>query len=392
MVDLEVHAGPVRDPDGAIVAAVGMAFDASERVEAERRLRDSESLHRTGAERLRAALDAGALGTWELDLAAHVVRMDATLAAMLGLPPAPTELSQAEMMRFFDPVDEPRASKVLADAVSTGRPYADDLRMLTAQQEHRWFVARGAVLLDMRKVLGVISDITERREREDALQAALTARDVTMREADHRIKNSLQLVVALLQLQLGRVADADARAALAAAMARVHAVADAHLALQQSPDMRKFEIIRMLEDLCARMGALNPMAPVRFAARGRLWLDASLAIPLGLIASELLTNALRHAYPPGTPGEVALTVDAVDGMLDVRVVDGGVGLPQAPSRQGLGGTVVQTLTRQIGATLTTESEPGRGVRITIRMRLPTDADAAGGDDNREMATSGAATA
>jgi two-component sensor histidine kinase len=296
------------------------------------------------------------------------------------------------MMRFFDPVDEPRASKVLADAVSTGRPYADDLRMLTAQQEHRWFVARGAVLLDMRKVLGVISDITERREREDALQAALTARDVTMREADHRIKNSLQLVVALLQLQLGRVADADARAALAAAMARVHAVADAHLALQQSPDMRKVEIIRMLEDLCARMGALNPMAPVRFAARGRLWLDASLAIPLGLIASELLTNALRHAYPPGTPGEVALTVDAVDGMLDVRVVDGGVGLPQAPSRQGLGGTVVQTLTRQIGATLTTESEPGRGVRITIRMRLPTDADAAGGDDNREMATSGAATA
>jgi two-component sensor histidine kinase/PAS domain-containing protein len=377
LVDLEVHAGPVRGADGAIVASVGMAFDVSERVRAERRLAESEAQHRAAAERLRAALDAGALGLWEFDLTTRRVRLDATLAKMLDLPPEPVELPPSVMPRFFDPADEPRARKVLADAIAAGGVYADEMRMVTARQQTRWFVARGAVLLDIGKVLGVISDITLRREREDALQEALNARDVTMREADHRIKNSLQLVVSLLYLQLGRVADADARVALSAAMARVNAIADAHLALQQSPDLRNVEISRMLEDLCGRMGSLNPAVTVQFKADAPSWLDATQAIPLGLIASELLTNALRHAYPPGAPGDVTLTVETDGGMLDMTIADGGVGLPATPARRGLGTTVIDTLARQIGAAVASRSEPGQGTTVIVRLKPQSEPEVAG---------------
>ena len=253
MVDLEVHAGPVRDAAGAIVASVGMAFDVSERVEAERRLRASEASYRSQAERLRAAVEA---------------------------------------------------------------------------------------------------------------------RDLLMQEADHRIKNSLQLVVSLLQLQMAKVAHPDARAALAAAIARVHAVAHAHRALQHSPDLRRIAVDTMLSELSGRIAALNPAVALRCDVSARCELDAEQAIPLGLIASEVLTTALRHAYPPGATGEITLRASCDGGMLDLLIVDDGVGLPEGGPRPGLGSTVVAALARQIGADVTRQSAPGQGVTVTIRVRAP----------------------
>jgi PAS domain S-box-containing protein len=249
-VDLAVYAGPVRNEAGAIVAAVGMAFDISDRTRAEARLRESEAQYREAAERLQAALDA---------------------------------------------------------------------------------------------------------------------REVLMREADHRIKNSLQLVGSLLRLQRGRVSDADAAHALDAAIGRMDAVADAHLAFQRSPDLKHLDIGRSLEDLCVRVGALNPAVRLRCTVPVGLLLDSDQAIPLGLIASEVLTNALRHAFPLGEGGAVEVRLTLEGAGLAMVITDDGVGLPAGTVRRGLGSTVVTTLARQIGATAAVASEPGRGTTVTIRL-------------------------
>jgi two-component sensor histidine kinase/PAS domain-containing protein len=377
MADLEVHAGPVRGTDGSIVAAVGMAFDIGERVEAERRLRESEAQYRATAERLSAAIDAGTLGLWELDLCTQRVLLGATLAAMLGLPAQAVELDRADMLQFAHPDDQVRASEVFAGALAAGKAYADEMRMLTAQNKERWFVTRGAVLPDAQKVVGVIRDVTQRREREEALRASLRLREILMREADHRIKNSLQLVTSLLRLQLSRVDDPDAQHALEAAMARVTAVSDAHLALQRSPDLKSIEIDLILGDLCRRVGLLNPSVTIRCEADIGLWLDAELAIPLGLIASELLTNALRHAFPPGKSGQVTLTAVSGGGNLDLTVADDGAALPATPTRPGLGTTVTTALARQTGATITTQSAQGSGTTVSLHIALPTVSEIAG---------------
>ncbi len=258
IVDLEVHAGPVRNADGAIVAAVGMAFDVTQRLEAERRLQRSEAQYRQTA---------------------------------------------------------------------------------------------------------------------SSLQAALEERDVLMHEADHRIKNSLQLVVSLLRLQLRRVCDSDAREALSAAIARVTAIADAHLALQRSPDLRSLDLSQSMRDLCRNLGALNPSVEIRCDIAADLWMDAERALPLGLIASELLTNALRHAFAPGAPGVVTLKLQAAQTVLELIVADDGVGLPAAAVQRGLGSTVIAALARQIGAALQVDSAPGQGTRVTARMALAPPAEA-----------------
>jgi len=368
-VDLEVHAGPVRDGSGRIVAAVGMAFDVSDRVESERRLQESEARHRAMARRLRAALDVGEIGLWELDLATERVQLDAKIAALLGLPAEPVEMTRADMQRFVDPEDRARAREVAAHAIAKGADYADEVRMRTARGEPRWFAVRGAVLQDARKVIGVVRDVTQRRRREEALQEALRARDLLMQEADHRIKNSLQLVVSLLTLQAGRTADPDARHALAQAIAQVHTVADVHLGLQHAPDLRSIEIDQMLRDICHRLGALNPSVTLRYDMKAKVRLDAERAIPLGLVVCELVTNALRHAFPAGRPGEIALATCADGEILAVTVADGGIGLPPAPRRAGLGTTVIAAMSKQIGATVDTASTPGHGTRATIRLNV-----------------------
>jgi len=172
-------------------------------------------------------------------------------------------------------------------------------------------------------------------------------------------------------------------------MARVDAIATAHLALQRSPDLRGIEIDRMLADLCRSAGALNPAMTVRCDARFGLWLDAEQAIPLGLIASEALTNALRHARPAGAPGEVRLTAADEAGALTMTIADDGAGLPAAPAPPGLGSLLVATLARQIGASVTTRSEPGRGVRVVVRLEPPAPTPARPATDAAATASIGA---
>jgi two-component sensor histidine kinase/PAS domain-containing protein len=374
LVDLEVHAGPVRGAKGEIVAAVGMAFDVTRRADAERRLQESEARYRAVSDRLSTAIDAGALGLWELDLAAQTIRIDTKLAVMLGLPAEPAELTCAEAVQFIDPDDQPRAREVFAAAIATGASYADELRMRAAGNEARWFVVRGVVLPEAWIVVGVMRDVTARRRREEALHAALTARDILMREADHRIKNSLQIVGSLLRLQLGGIADPDARSALEEAITRVNAVAQAHLALQRSPDLRTMEIDRVLADLSAGLAMLNPRVTISCAADTGVGLDAGAAIPLGLIVSELITNAMRHAFPPGQTGQVRLTAIARDGLYRMTIADYGVGLPVDAMRAGLGTRIVAALARQAGATVSTSSEPGQGTAVTVSLPLPAVAD------------------
>jgi PAS domain S-box-containing protein len=368
-VELEVYAGPVRGETGDIVASVGMAFDVTERLAAERRLLTSEAECRATAERLRAAIDAGALGMWECDLDSYDLQIDGAMAAMLGMPAVPSILRSRDLQAMIHPDDAGTANRAMAAAIANGGTYSDESRLRGQDGRYRTLISRGTVMTQSRKAIGVVSDVTARREREDALQAALLARDLLAREADHRIKNSLQLVASMLRLQMARTDNAEISDALGEAIARVDAVGNAHLALQGSADLRTIEIDQMVADLCTRVGSLNPAIAVRCQAASGLMVDAEQAIPLGLITSELLTNALRHAYPPGCRGEVAVTVRQMENGLALIVADGGRGLAATPASPGLGTTVIRMLSRQIGADTRTASAPGQGTSVTLTMPL-----------------------
>jgi two-component sensor histidine kinase len=211
-------------------------------------------------------------------------------------------------------------------------------------------------------------DVTALKRTEAALREAIAARELLQREADHRIKNSLQLVISVLRVQRGRVHDPQAVALLDEALARIAAVAEAHAALQRSPDLRDAEAGRMLEELAGFVGRLDPAVTIRCARSGDTRLEVERAIPLGLLVTELLTNAVRHAYPGRAGGVVELRVAGrEDGALEVTVSDRGIGMGEAPSPGSLGRELVRAMAAKVGAEVATRSMPGAGTEVTLRI-------------------------
>ena len=211
----------------------------------------------------------------------------------------------------------------------------------------------------------------ERANREAELQQEAKRREILAREADHRIKNSLQLVASLLTLQRARLRDPQAVAALDEAIARVMAVAESHRALQQSADLRTISLEAMLTDLCGHVAQLSDTIAVGCSCEHGIELDAERAIPLGLIVSELVTNAFRHAYPDGQRGMVRLRATTTGESVEIIIADDGVGMDEADSGKdgSLGVTIVNSLVRQIGAELSVRSGQGQGTVVTLRLPM-----------------------
>jgi two-component sensor histidine kinase len=222
----------------------------------------------------------------------------------------------------------------------------------------------------MQVAANLLGVAVERARREAELREALDRHELVLREADHRVKNSLQLVASLLTLQRSRLSDPGAIEALDDAIARVQSVAETHRALYRSRDLRTVGLADMLGGLCAQVGRLSPNVTVLCRAPPDLELDAERALPLGLIVSELLTNAIRHAYPDRTGGVVQVTAGVEQEFVVIRCTDEGVGT-QPPTGGGrtLGTNIVSALARQIAAVLEVEAAPGKGTVASLRLPI-----------------------
>jgi PAS domain S-box-containing protein len=353
-------AGDVAETIASGEDITSQGLDSEERKRVEATLRQQAS-------RLSIALEAGALGTWEVDLASKAVYWDARVAGMLGMEERPIQLHRRDQILFIDEGDRQRVANEFSTAVRTNGLFSSEFRGRTAPGETRWFVSQAVVSRSERRVIGVLRDVTDRRRREDALREALTAREMLIREADHRIKNSLQMVISLLTIQQLRMTSADAADAVTSAIARVEAIAEAHYALQQSKDLRHVDFGKMLRDLCGKLATLRADTAILCTLDGDLTLSADLAIPFALMTSEMLTNALRHAYPANTPGDIIVGATNEGGVLTVSIVDQGKGMAATTGTPGLGTQLIASFAKQLSAKVETRSTPGVGTQILIRI-------------------------
>ena len=362
MLPVLCSSGPITDSEGRITGAVLAWRDIKD-------LHDAQKTARESNDRLALALRAGGLGTWETDLSTNLTRWDARLAEMLGLPHEATTAEAGRLSELIHPDDRERVTGIYMSAGRSGSPFAAEFRVMSVQGEERWLASQGVWVGG--RAIGVVHDVTERRRKEERLQQALADRDLLVREADHRIKNSLQLIAGLLALQQARLSDPEASAALSDAIARVRAVGETHKSLNQSSDLKTVDFGQTLSDICEHIGDLTTSVTLTCRHEGDLKLDAERAIPLGLLVSELLTNASKHAYPQGVAGLVSAQASSSQGELVVCVVDQGVGSPDIGTIQGagLGGSIVRGLAKQIGATVDVASSPGSGTTITVRLPL-----------------------
>lgn len=200
--------------------------------------------------------------------------------------------------------------------------------------------------------------------------AALTQRDLLLREVYHRVKNNLQVVDGLLLLQSRKLADPDAVAAIEGLRKRVYAIGLVHHQLMGSSDLKTFDVGVFLRDLVAHLQQGAPDTVTLRIDAAPLSVDLDFAVPLGLLVTELITNALKHAFPNGA-GEVRVDLEAPqEGEVVLRIADNGVGFsdPTGTPTPSLGLTIVKGLVRQLRGRI--QSSQANGVRWEARFPAP----------------------
>jgi PAS domain S-box-containing protein len=224
----------------------------------------------------------------------------------------------------------------------------------------------------------ILRDITERHKTEQALRdvaeklsQSLAEKETLLREVHHRVKNNLQVISSLLTLQADTVTDAGAAIALKESQRRVFSMAMVHERLCNSQKLDEIDFAAYLQTVVRELFHSYASASGKVVSRVeatpvRLRMDQ--AIPCGLILNELVTNALKYAYPDGS-GEVliGLTYDPDDN-IQLTVSDRGAGLPEGfdvKSTKSLGMRIVHVLSRQLGGQLSVRSRPGTEFRLVF---------------------------
>ncbi|GAA0592083.1 hypothetical protein GCM10009099_32030 [Caenispirillum bisanense] len=213
------------------------------------------------------------------------------------------------------------------------------------------------------------------RTTNSALEAAVAEKSLLLHEVHHRVKNNLQMVEALLALQSSRV-DEDSRQALEAARRRINALGFVHQQLLGGGDLTTLRADTFLRDLCDRLalsfGAEDRGISLAVGAEP-LPLPLDLAIPIGLIVNEVLSNAFKHAFPDGRRGTISVSLGRQDGMLCLRLGDDGCGCGcqedaaavPVPTGRSLGHRIVQSLVKQLKGTLLVDRDGGTRLTITL---------------------------
>ncbi len=258
----------------------------------------------------------------------------------------------------------------LLEALADGEPLESEIESLGAV-----VLRRSLPLTRKHHVLGalmLVREVSELRRHEQLL----LYKDATIREIHHRVKNNLQTVASLLRLQSRRLGSDEARAALGESVRRISSIALVHETLSQDSRQRvSFDkVTQRLIDMLA-VGITDPERPVTMRLVGSAGeLPAEVATPLALVISELLQNAVEHAFPD-SGGEVLVLLERHAASLHVEVRDDGIGIPDGwdlSSSSNLGLRIASTLVdSELGGTLEVERiEDGPGTRCRTLLPLP----------------------
>ena len=290
--------------------------------ESETRLRETARIARTGG--------------WELDAETFEIRWTEETYRIHEFPPGSQPPLEAAI-NFFYPEDRRRLSDAIDNALKHGTPYDLELRFITAGGRHLWtrticqpVVKNGKTV----QLKGIFQDITERKKSEENILKALKEKETLLSEVHHRVKNNLQIISSLINLQINELESAETVAHLKETRSRIQAMAFIHEGLYASPSMSELDmelhINKIARGVSQSYAGISNVDGVIVTA-DNIFLNLTQAVPVGLVANELLTNAYKHAFPDRKNAEkIYINLQQLSGnRIRMIVSDNGVGIPES---------------------------------------------------------------
>lgn len=341
--------------------------EIAERREFERALAESE-------ERFRQLMENTSEVFWVRDLASdRLLYLSPAYETVWGRPVQDAMRGDGPRLGTVHPDDRSAVETAMAGIATSATPVDAEFRIVRPGGEVRWVHARAFPVRDgdgnVYRVAGVAEDVTARRKAEEDIRASLREKEILLREVHHRVKNNLQLIVSLLNLQAAYADGAADRERFIESRNRVASMALAHEELYRANDLASVNVADYVERLARKLVQASVDAEVALALDlPPLYLPVSAAIPCGLILNELVTNAIKHAFPGRDAGRIAIAARREGRQVEVRVTDDGVGLPEGFDPAGgatLGMQLVGSLVAQLGGRLEVASGPA-GASFVVR--------------------------
>jgi len=303
---------------------------------------------------------------------------DFNISASEKLGYSPQKLSEMSVHDIISP-DEIEGMKHIIDNLVKGRKLKNRLTVetfLKRQDNSQINVEINISLVrfsDDAYIVMVARDITERKAFENALKSSIKEKEVLIREIHHRVKNNMQIISSLLNLQHSFVEDEEIKTILKDSQSRVKSMALVHEKLYQTDDLAEInaaEYIRSLTTSMFNNYSVQPGVELILDV-GEVFFDIDTAVPMGLVINELVSNSLKYAFPDDKTGKIYISLQksSEERKYILKVEDDGVGFPEDIdflNSRSLGLQLVKTLVDQLNGTVELDCSNGTSFKINIK--------------------------
>ena len=223
---------------------------------------------------------------------------------------------------------------------------------------------------------GIYRDITERKRTEEQIKTSLKEKEILLQEIHHRVKNNMQIISSLLNLQSRHIKDKQSLELFKSSQNRVKSMALIHERLYQSKDFNKVDVADYVRGLTNHLfitfGVNKDIISLKVNIKN-IFLNVDTAIPCGLIINEIVSNSLKHAFPDGKKGEIKISVHPLNkNEVELVVSDNGVGMPEEmdlKSTSSLGLNLVSMLVKdQLHGEIKLDKKGGTTFRFRLRIK------------------------
>ncbi|WP_333318127.1 PAS domain S-box protein [Microcoleus sp. B4-C1] len=359
---IRARAFPIRNQAGQVYRIVGIAEDISESKQAEKTIRESEERFRQLAENIQDSV-------W---------LMSAEFTDLLYLSPAYEQIwgrsreelyaDPLKMMEWVHPEDKILLEEAMG-RVLQGESTNTEYRIFLPDGTIRWVCDRAFPIYDesgkIYRIAGICEDISDRKLTDARIQAALREKEVLLKEIHHRVKNNMQVISSLLQLQAQYIEDEATLTLFEESQTRIHSMALIHEQLYQSEHLDRIALSPYVENLVANLyqsfGCGN--TSIKFNLKvDPIYLNIETAIPCGLIINELVSNSLKYAFISSLAGEISINFHEINNsQFHLTIQDNGRGFTANfdwENTETLGLRLVKMLAYQLEASIAIDSQRG----------------------------------
>jgi PAS domain S-box-containing protein len=345
-----------------------LAWDITDRKQIEEALRQKQA-------ELLEAQRVAKIGNWWHDMVTDSIFWSDETFRILGLEPQPVTAELA--FSCIHPDDRHILIHAAEEASRGKKETSHEFRIVRPNGEIRWIHNRWESTFNDNgtelKRIGTHQDITELKRTEEKLRISLKEKEVLLQELYHRTKNNMFVIKSLLALQSNYIHDQQALDAFADTQNRIQSMALVHQKLYQSKNLSSIDLKEYISDLVEHLMQSYGISSDRIAVIERMdsvpvLIDT--AMPCGLIVNELISNALKHAFPHGQAGKITISLhENVTGEISLEVADNGVGVPAGFDLRKAGSLGVMTVFNlaeyQLRANVTFDTKSGVTYRITF---------------------------